>query len=900
MSRSVTTFARALALLALPALLPVACRGPAADGSQAGGWRPGASIERPPLTVGGSEFRRRRLSNGLEAIAVDCGETAGGAGKASVFVVYGVGKRMEGPLTSGLAHLVEHAMYIGTGEVGDDEHDAIVKGLGGQSNAYTREDFTLYYDYDLPLKALERVLALEADRMRGIVWDEQAFLDERSRLEHEEAATGSDSDRRAELVESALFRRHPYGAGVLDEQLHTRAPYLPMGVARAFYDTWYHPDRAAVVVAADLDPEAALDAIERAFAGLPPGPKPPPFPVEEPSAGGEARFDSTLSSERVVCAWVGPALREDGSLTERAALDLLAKLVVRAAREAGDPADCTMGGRVDRDLFTLEANGDGAAERLAALLARVLERELETDAFDEERERLAGELDERPLLGRPYFALAGVVGIHAALGEPDLASGYAAAVRALSREDVRAAAARWLASERAFIVRFLPGGTSGEELPEDPRELQRIADNAAASGDLERAIRAYEKLVAGTDDRKWKVIYGYSLADLRIKAGDLLGAKSDLEAALAVVDYPAVRELLEEVERRLAEGRGASELEPASRPAEGREGPASRPAAAPPAGAASDAQKEGAALPPSGRRAVVVGGERPALAAVANELMAEIETWRGLAFRSDLEVELVPEEEAAEKLKGWYEPDTGRLVVVDTGSDTFARGTMLHEMFHALQDQHFDLGALHESAGDEDAQRALSALIEGEAMLCVAEVMDYDFEQHLETPAEGELDESRFEKMFLYGEGLRFVRALREAGGWERVSRAFQEPPTATAQIYHPERYLAEKQPAALEAGVWLSPVEIEGALVRPFGEYDLRLLLSRAVATRPDAARFGAALGGGTLVERPEGARPRRIVLLFLPSEQAGALAARAEELGGGGRILDSSGRIVRLDFAE
>ena len=195
---------------------------------------------------------------------------------------------------------------------------------------------------------------------------------------------------------------------------------------------------------------------------------------------------------------------------------------------------------------------------------------------------------------------------------------------------------------------------------------------------------------------------------------------------------------------------------------------------------------------PAPARVVIAGasGEEPGFAADPDAILRDLERWRGLAFQGELEVDLVPRGAVGDaKLNGWYEPSTKRLVVVEGETEAMGRGVLVHELFHALQDQHFDLARLHAAARDEDAARAVTALIEGEAMLAVSELLDYDFEQHAQLPPAGPLDPERFEKIFHYGAGLRFVRALRDAGGWELVDAAFRDPPLRTAEILHPERY---------------------------------------------------------------------------------------------------------------
>ncbi|MEM7309578.1 MAG: hypothetical protein AAF682_23080 [Planctomycetota bacterium] len=288
-----------------------------------------------------------------------------------------------------------------------------------------------------------------------------------------------------------------------------------------------------------------------------------------------------------------------------------------------------------------------------------------------------------------------------------------------------------------------------------------------------------------------------------------------------------------------------------------------------------------------GVRLAAPGGEPPAFAADADALRAELESWRGLRFRDELVVELVPADHVEDpKLNGWYESRTKRLVVVEGKSDAMGRGTLLHEMFHALQDQHFDLARLHREAEPlgPDARRALRALIEGEAMLAVSELMSYDFERHAKLPAAGPLDPERFEKLFHYGAGLRFVRALREAGGWERVDAAFRDPPRSTAEILHPERY--PRRERALPPG-WRGDAPADA---RARGELELWLLLAGPTELRPRAAELAAHLRADVAWEAGAGLKWR----LLFDAPGAAAEAAAAAEMAGARAAVD--GALVTL----
>lgn len=116
-------------------------------------------------------------------------------------------------------------------------------------------------------------------------------------------------------------------------------------------------------------------------------------------------------------------------------------------------------------------------------------------------------------------------------------------------------------------------------------------------------------------------------------------------------------------------------------------------------------------------------------------------------------------------------------------------------------------------------------------MLAVSELLNYDFLAHAQLPPEGTISDRLFENIFLYGAGLKFIQAVRAAGGWEAVDDVFADPPQATTLILNPERYLAgertvEPLEIPLKAGETLISKTIQG-------EYAVQLLLARQAQTR-------------------------------------------------------------------
>lgn len=804
-----------------------------------------AAFDPAPVTIGDATFVRRTLANGLQALVVD--QPGADPERASVFMVIGVGSGVEGPATSGLAHLVEHTLFTGTRTTGVDLHERTLNGWGAESNAYTREDYTVYYDHGFERQHLDTVLGMEADRLRNLTFDREAFLHERFRLEREEKGAFTQSDGRSELLDAAVLSGMTYGAGVRDELGRTMGPKLGLDVVRAFYDQWYRPRYTAIVVAGDVEVEATLASIETHFGGLAAGPAPevPAFGTADLLAR-DVRYASSLPADKMYYAWVGPEMWTQ----DRTSLALLAAVLRERHRPKGkaagddpatEPIDVWMGGRLRADVFALGVAGERAQTRLDALVDE-LRTNLPTEVeLARAADELGNDFQAIPVHGRPYFSLAATVGMYAVLGDATWPARYPAELRAVTPATVQAAVERWLDPARRQTVVFEanPDATAGPErqLPDDAGNLAALAQDAADAGDLDTAIAAYEKLLTMNPDRMNAVIYGFYLGSLKREAGDLAGALSDLETALEIVDYPAVRELADEIRAELEAGGDAliERVEPTDSTSSN---------AKPAAVSASHAVTLVGDLAPEGEAA-------PAFVTEAGAIMAELEVWRGRDFTQDLVVEFILKGDAPdEKLNGWYEPDTKRLVVIENDNAAMGRGTLLHEMFHALQDQNFDLLAMDQVAFDgatpEDSFRALRALIEGEAMFAVSELMNYDFEQHTGLPEAGELDAARFEKIFHYGAGLRFVRFLRDTGGWELVNEVYASPPRFTTQIMHPDRFLAGVEPrdlSGLDAPVCACGADKHAA--RVLGEFGVALFLASDPATRARSAALAGRLDG-------------------------------------------------------
>jgi hypothetical protein len=174
----------------------------------------------------------------------------------------------------------------------------------------------------------------------------------------------------------------------------------------------------------------------------------------------------------------------------------------------------------------------------------------------------------------------------------------------------------------------------------------------------------------------------------------------------------------------------------------------------------------------------------------------------------DVDLEKLMTDLYTEQLAGYYDLEEKAFYVLE-GEEQTASDQMViaHEYTHALQDQHFGLASLTDESLDSDQRGAFDALVEGDATLAMIlyatyHVPVFDLLQSISGAGGFEsevLDTSptfiREMQLFPYQEGLTFVAALYDSGGWKAVDKAYEEPPQSTEQVLHPERYREGDKP---------------------------------------------------------------------------------------------------------
>jgi tetratricopeptide (TPR) repeat protein len=426
----------------------------------------------------------------------------------------------------------------------------VKKELGAESNAFTRDDYTLYYDHGIPSYALPRVLSMEADRMANLLLEEDPVLHERERLRQEEAYAWRPSTTRKEQLENAVYRKEGYRYGLRDEKGHTKAPSIELGLIKEFYSTYYRPDNAAVVVVTPGDPSAALTQIAEAFQDWTSDEDSAQIYREEerePLGPRTARFASQLARDRVEFCWVVPPRTHRDS----AGVALLARLLDRRETSAGEPFQVSYFERQGSGMLSVAATGEMAYAELEMLIKDLNSKGATAEevvaAVVEERDRFLN----LPLRARPYFSLAADMGRTAVYKEEQWIASYHRSIDGAGDVGLDDVIKRWLNPKRQVVVHFTAAEDASDAivLPESGLDLAKYAQEAMESGEYQKAVVAYTELLNRKPNKMNTVIYLYYRGSLHMDHKFYDEAIADFETALKVVDYPAVRDALEEVKR---------------------------------------------------------------------------------------------------------------------------------------------------------------------------------------------------------------------------------------------------------------------------------------------------------------------------------------------------------------
>ncbi len=233
-----------------------------------------AAVRPPKLN-----YTMTTLPNGLQVVYLEDHSTP----IVHAELWYHVGSKNERPGRTGFAHLFEHMMFKGSKNVEPEGHGSWIASVGGQSNATTNEDATVFWQ-TFPAQYLPLVLWLEADRMASLRIDEKAFQTEREVVKEERRMRVENQPygRLNEIVYDQAFTVHPYRHPTIGSMQDLEAASIED--VREFFRTYYVPNNATLVLVGDFDTKDAMALVQQYLGRVPKSARPVPrdIPKEPP------------------------------------------------------------------------------------------------------------------------------------------------------------------------------------------------------------------------------------------------------------------------------------------------------------------------------------------------------------------------------------------------------------------------------------------------------------------------------------------------------------------------------------------------------------------------------------------------------------------------------------------
>jgi zinc protease len=261
------------------------------------------------------------LPNGLHVILHEDHSTP----IVAVDIWYHVGSKNEDPERTGFAHLFEHMMFQGSANVKKAEHMAYIQKAGGTFNGSTNWDRTNYFQV-VPSNQLELVLWLESDRMMSLNVNQENLDNQREVVKEERRWRVDNRPYGTQWEETfkRLFKVHPYRWPVIGYMEHLNAAKLEE--VKKFFDTYYVPNNAVLVIAGDIDFEKTKNLVQKYFGDIPRGKYEIKRPnVVEPPLTQQVR-DTIYDNVRLPAVFIAFRIPKDGE-RDFYALDLLANVL---------------------------------------------------------------------------------------------------------------------------------------------------------------------------------------------------------------------------------------------------------------------------------------------------------------------------------------------------------------------------------------------------------------------------------------------------------------------------------------------------------------------------------------------------------------------------------------------
>jgi zinc protease len=424
----------------------------------------------PPATKGVTvppvEFKHSTLPNGLQVYTVEDHS----APIVAVQVWYHVGSKDDPPNRSGFAHMFEHMMFKGNERLTSEMFDNLTENVGGENNAYTADDVTVYHE-TVPSNYLNPILWAEAERMSALALNDKNFASERDvvKEEYRQRIRANPYGEFYLDIEKKSFAVHPYkrpGIGNIEELDASKLPEI-----KTFHATFYRPDNAVLVVVGDFKQEELDGWVKKYFGAIPkPSAKIPRVTVKEPPRKADKRetsYSPRAPLPAVALTYLGPSVRSNDS----SALSLVSEILAggessRLYRTMVYDQQVVQGVSCDADLredlgllvFRLIlASGKTISEAERSLnneIEQVLKNGITEAELEKAKNRfLTGKLQERETVNGKASALGQAVVVY---GDANRVNTDLAKLQAVTTAEIKEVMNRYIAGKKKVILEYLP------------------------------------------------------------------------------------------------------------------------------------------------------------------------------------------------------------------------------------------------------------------------------------------------------------------------------------------------------------------------------------------------------------------------------------------------------------
>jgi zinc protease len=371
-------------------------------------------------------YDRFELPNGLRCLVHEDPDTP----LAAVNVMYDVGSKDEDPGHTGFAHLFEHLMFGGSKNIPDYDKEA--EKAGAENNAFTSPDVTNYF-LTLPAENIETAFWLESDRMKELAFSEKSLEVQRDVVVEEFRQVYLDQPYGEAMLElrPLAFKEHPYRWPTIGRSIE-HVQQTKMEDVKAFFQKFYHPANAVLVVGGNVRSKEVRSLVEKWFGDIPGGPKnerslPKEPPQKEPRS---KTLEQDVPLEAIYRAYPMPGRLQEGFH----ASDLLSDLLGRGdsarlyeslvkQKELFSDIDAFISGEMDHGLLIIEGRirEDADLEVAEAALDEELEElrngSIEEKEFEKLRKKVetSKTLSDMKVLNKSMELAFGEV-----MGDPDM------------------------------------------------------------------------------------------------------------------------------------------------------------------------------------------------------------------------------------------------------------------------------------------------------------------------------------------------------------------------------------------------------------------------------------------------------------------------------------------------